>query len=424
MFSREAHASHSALEGKFVYKTFRAVSAVLMLVAFLGLYGAPASAAENPPCYAQNGHLYCGDEAPSPLYAAPSFGKEDSRGAFHPTPVVDTLTSNPSYFECWVEGEQHPGGNNIWYYTHGDVTGRGGYIPAANVYAPEDPFPGVTHCAIPPSPPGTPPESPLYEVAEEDGFGPYLSPNQQRAIFHTGALVGDDGILVLRGFIPYPSAANGLLNGDARGFSSTPRLSSLGSRFYLTWELATGLVSLVVNPSTLRPLSTGFNSPEVAALPIVNECPVGHADGKARTTNDATVSGDNQGLHVCASMLNSVTNRVPATAWAADFFIDISPDSTVPGGYHVRAVGNGYPALEAYHYPRFREVADTLFLRRVDPEALGNPVDPGGGLAALDYFSWFSCVNNEAYASQCTWAAPTRPVPQRHQFEYTTAWPT
>jgi hypothetical protein len=129
--------------------TVTIVAAIALLAATAGLVvavAAPDGARANPPCYASGGHLHCGNTAPTPIYARASYGYEDSQGAFHPTRVVDTLRSNPSYFKCWVRGDQHSGGNNVWYYTNGDDHGSYGYVPAVRVFTNPDPFPGVSQC--------------------------------------------------------------------------------------------------------------------------------------------------------------------------------------------------------------------------------------------------------------------------------------
>ena len=110
--------------------------AVLMASA---LAAAPAQAS-NPPCYSNNdGSLNCGNYAPTTLVNQPKLPDSDVR-------PVDVLRSNPSWFKCYVRGEKHSGGNNVWYYTYGDDTGRWGYIPAARVFTPQDPYPGVKRC--------------------------------------------------------------------------------------------------------------------------------------------------------------------------------------------------------------------------------------------------------------------------------------
>ncbi|RSN15547.1 hypothetical protein DMB42_01575 [Nonomuraea sp. WAC 01424] len=111
----------------------------LALIGASLLVTAPAQAQGNSPCYAKSGHLYCGNEAGVGLWRYPRYSDATKD-------VVDRLKSNPSYFQCYVSGQKHGGGNNIWYKTYGDVNGRTGYVAAKSVYTSKDPFPGVSHC--------------------------------------------------------------------------------------------------------------------------------------------------------------------------------------------------------------------------------------------------------------------------------------
>ncbi|NUR90348.1 MAG: hypothetical protein HOY71_40250 [Nonomuraea sp.] len=111
----------------------------LALVGTALVTAAPAQAKANPPCYAKNGHLYCGNKARVTIWRSAEYSKYDRD-------AIDTLMSNPSYFECYTRGQKHNGGNNVWYRTYGDVHGRTGYVAAVSVYTPRDPFPGVKHC--------------------------------------------------------------------------------------------------------------------------------------------------------------------------------------------------------------------------------------------------------------------------------------
>jgi hypothetical protein len=99
---------------------------------------APAQAAS---CYARNGDLYCGNVYNASIKQVPAY---DRNGV--PVATVDYLRTTFSYFDCWTRGQRHSGGNDVWYRTYGDVTGRWGYVAAAAVYTPTDPFPGVARC--------------------------------------------------------------------------------------------------------------------------------------------------------------------------------------------------------------------------------------------------------------------------------------
>ncbi len=105
--------------------------------------GTTASAAPAASCYASGGNLYCGNVANAPIYKIPRWSTPPNG---NPTAVVDRLVSTHSYFKCYVRGDDHAGGNNVWYHTYGDNNGAWGYVPANQVYTPTDPFPGVNHC--------------------------------------------------------------------------------------------------------------------------------------------------------------------------------------------------------------------------------------------------------------------------------------
>jgi hypothetical protein len=115
------------------------MTAALTLAASAALMTAPATAAA---CYASNGNLYCGNAYNAPIYAGPNYTAPNG----NPQRVVDRLLTTQSYFKCYVSGGQHGGGNKIWYYTYGDVTGQWGYVAAVNVWTSTDPFPGVSRC--------------------------------------------------------------------------------------------------------------------------------------------------------------------------------------------------------------------------------------------------------------------------------------
>ncbi|WP_018350469.1 hypothetical protein [Longispora albida] len=121
-------------------RTRQAAGTAVAVLAGLAALTLPATAAQatgntSSSCYARNGALYCGNNAPATVYREPGF-----------TAGVDTLRSSHSYFQCWVYGAKHRGGNTVWYFTYGDDTNRWGYVPASEIHTSQDPFPGVTHC--------------------------------------------------------------------------------------------------------------------------------------------------------------------------------------------------------------------------------------------------------------------------------------
>ena len=102
----------------------------------------PAAATPTASCYASAGHLYGGNLYNAAIYAYARYEMPSG----NPTQVVDRLLTTFSYFKCWTSGQYHTGGNNVWYYTYGDIYGAWGYVPAVNVWTWTDPFPGVNHC--------------------------------------------------------------------------------------------------------------------------------------------------------------------------------------------------------------------------------------------------------------------------------------
>jgi hypothetical protein len=130
-------------------KKVRTVSVVIAAMAALlpvgvGALAQPAAASS---CYVRGSDhaLFCGNVYNASIKLNPSY---DTNGV--PTPTVDYLRSTFSYFKCYTTGQRHSGGNNIWYRTYGDVTGRWGYVAAAAVFTPIDPFRDahgtVAHC--------------------------------------------------------------------------------------------------------------------------------------------------------------------------------------------------------------------------------------------------------------------------------------
>lgn len=65
--------------------------------------------------------LYCGNKPNVALHERPTAG----------SPVVNTLRSTHSWFECWFPGQMHSGGNTTWYWTLGDDNRARGFVPAS-----------------------------------------------------------------------------------------------------------------------------------------------------------------------------------------------------------------------------------------------------------------------------------------------------
>ncbi|MEU7875741.1 hypothetical protein [Dactylosporangium sp. NPDC049140] len=103
-----------------------------------GTLVAPSAAHASSDCYVDGSYniLWCGNVYNAPLRSS----------ARNNANVVDHLHTTWSYFGCWVYGDWHSGGNNVWYLTEGDQYGNFGYVAAVYVYTDVDPFPGHQHC--------------------------------------------------------------------------------------------------------------------------------------------------------------------------------------------------------------------------------------------------------------------------------------
>ncbi|WBQ02155.1 hypothetical protein [Kribbella sp. CA-293567] len=122
--------------------------AVAVLGTVAGTTASAASAVSAAPavtaasCYASSGNLYCGNKVNASIWKSPRYDTPTG----NPVEIVDTLRSGFSYFQCYTIGQSHGGGNSIWYRTYGDDHGAWGYVPAVDVWTPQDPFPGVAFC--------------------------------------------------------------------------------------------------------------------------------------------------------------------------------------------------------------------------------------------------------------------------------------
>jgi hypothetical protein len=298
----------------------------------------------------------------------------------------------------------------------------------------------------PPAPPSTPEVSGLWDLARSTGFGP-LPSGMTRITERTAARTGKAGVVMFRFFIPNSQAGGRLLKGDGRGWNSVPS-AGVPSRASLFWDTETGEVSLNVDPTHISdsfpknfwgvayhdnpwPLPGGFFWPKKyalpkglqggsthPALPITNyssESSVTSTDFHARDRNTAAIygSGRTDTVYAKVSLLNSVTNSISIGAWSVDVKVTIKQNAD--GSFKVHTDGNGYPANEAYYYPKAGGSGSrTIFLRRIHPWAYDRSikakfvdkidtgvVDPGGGIAALDVASKLSCDSRPDGGSDC-----------------------
>jgi hypothetical protein len=67
--------------------------------------------------------------------------------------AVAVMYAARNWFVCYRRGDRHAGGNNVWYYTQGDLSATGwkdrqawGYMPASALSTSVDPVPGMPEC--------------------------------------------------------------------------------------------------------------------------------------------------------------------------------------------------------------------------------------------------------------------------------------
>jgi hypothetical protein len=86
-----------------------------------------------------DGRLYCGNRYGAILYWDPWYSAERT----------GKMLTTYSWFVCWQYGDYHAGGNNVWYWTQGDVAyshSGWGFMAAVDVWTPVDPAPGLPQC--------------------------------------------------------------------------------------------------------------------------------------------------------------------------------------------------------------------------------------------------------------------------------------
>jgi surface antigen len=72
--------------------------------------------------------LYCDvSGGPASMHADPTLG----------SPVVNTLRTAYSWFDCWGTGDRHAGGNTTWYHTQGDDNASWGWVPGVALETPD-----------------------------------------------------------------------------------------------------------------------------------------------------------------------------------------------------------------------------------------------------------------------------------------------
>ncbi|MEV7415271.1 hypothetical protein [Streptomyces sp. NPDC089919] len=87
----------------------------------------------------------CGVRADHKLWCGNRVGAKGYEHRRYTSNVRGPLNTGFSWFQCWGPGENHAGGNNIWYWTKLD-NGQWGNVPAVDVHTSVDPAPGLDEC--------------------------------------------------------------------------------------------------------------------------------------------------------------------------------------------------------------------------------------------------------------------------------------
>lgn len=103
-----------------------------MIVPVGGAAGGPPD-----PSGPSGGDPSCGVRSDKRLHCANRPNVEMHRNPWASSPVVNTLRSSQSWFECWFPGEKHAGGNTTWYWTLGDDNGNRGFVPGSALSTPD-----------------------------------------------------------------------------------------------------------------------------------------------------------------------------------------------------------------------------------------------------------------------------------------------
>lgn len=243
-------------------------------------------------------------------------------------------------------------------------------------------------------------ENPAFREAADRAFHT-LHPLDRRAFVSTRSVTGDDGIAVLRLFIPSGSAGGRYLEGDARGFSSWPQAKSRG---ILTWDTRSGAMSMLVTHSCRsKYVPVKERCKKALPLKVVSWEDAWHKKDRKRYDNRMALRPFANGFDVRLSLLNPYTNGQGKAAWSVDFEMKIK--RAIDGRYRLEVLGNGYPAIELLYFPRNgARMAYTQARRPVQPGMLTRArrlVDPGGGLGAYDQESWNICTQPSALTMSC-----------------------
>ncbi|MFF3087729.1 hypothetical protein OG749_45070 [Streptomyces nojiriensis] len=101
--------------------------------------------AQATPATAKTAAAECGVRADGKLWCGNRVGAKGYEHRRYNSAVRGPLNTSPSWFQCWGRGDQHAGGNNVWYWTQLD-NGQWGNVAAVDVHTSVDPAPGLREC--------------------------------------------------------------------------------------------------------------------------------------------------------------------------------------------------------------------------------------------------------------------------------------
>src|SRR5262245_20403767 len=143
--------------------SFRVLTATVALIAGLAVDAIASTPAHAAACTQQTGVSVSDPNTGwswSSYWWCPNAANAYMYGDATPNTPTARMVSTNSWFVCYRRGWVHAGGNDVWYYSKGDIVEplrddrqAWGYMPAASVGTHIDPWPGIPQCPDGFSPP-------------------------------------------------------------------------------------------------------------------------------------------------------------------------------------------------------------------------------------------------------------------------------
>ncbi|MGW3326901.1 hypothetical protein [Streptomyces virginiae] len=123
----------------------RKIALGLAAAALAGGMATVTGPAQATPATGMSAAAECGVRADGKLWCGNRVGAKGYEHRRYNSAVRGPLNTSPSWFQCWGRGDQHAGGNNVWYWTQLD-NGQWGNVAAVDVHTSVDPAPGLREC--------------------------------------------------------------------------------------------------------------------------------------------------------------------------------------------------------------------------------------------------------------------------------------